>query len=294
MAEARRGLGRGLDSLFPGSPAPETDTDTATGAMPGVLSVPLDQIRPNPAQPRRYFGEESLDELAASISQVGVLQPLIVRPSPDGGYELIAGERRLRAAATAELDVVPVVVRTDEDPDGTTIATALIENVQREDLSPLEEAAGYEALLDEHGLTHEEVATAVGKSRSAITNSIRLLQLPAAVQRMVDRGDLSAGHGRALLAVDDTSYMEHVAGRAASEDWSVRRLEEAVKARKGTPTERRSRAKRPAEIVELETRLRDQLDTRVRIDYGDKKGTLQIGFSSLDDLESLYLRFFKE
>lgn len=296
MAEARRGLGRGLDSLIPGRPSPDPDLGSADGgaAVRGFDRVPLGEVHPNPDQPRRFFDEEALSELAASITEVGVLQPIVVRQRPAGGYELIAGERRLRAAGRAGLTEIPVMIRDEDDPEGLSLVGALIENIQREDLSPLEEAAGFQALLDEHGMTHEEVATAVGKSRSAITNTIRLLQLPAVVQRMVERGDLSAGHGRTLLAIEDQAYLEHVAGRAVAEDWSVRHLEEAVKVRQPDKKtkRRRSSSVRPVEIVELESRLRDQLDTRVKIDYGNKKGTVQIGFGSLEELENLYLRFF--
>lgn len=294
MAEQRRGLGRGLDSLIPGRSS-ETE-EAPVSESSGVVSLPLDQIQSNPDQPRRYFDEQALGELAASINEIGLLQPILVRPSSSGGYQLIAGERRLRAARMAGLGVVPVVVRDEDDPDGSSLVSALIENVQREDLSPLEEATGYQALLEEHEMTHEAVATAVGKSRSAISNAIRLLQLPAPVQRMVDRGELSAGHGRALLGIDDTAYQEHLAGRVATEEWSVRRLEEAVQARnpQKAKSKRQKKETRPTEIVELESRLRDQLDTRVNINYANLKGTLQIGFASLEDLEKLYFRFFRD
>ncbi|MPZ51728.1 MAG: ParB/RepB/Spo0J family partition protein [Acidimicrobiia bacterium] len=294
MAEQRRGLGRGLDSLIPGRSS-ETE-EAPVSESSGVVSLPLDQIQSNPDQPRRYFDEQALGELAASINEIGLLQPILVRPSSSGGYQLIAGERRLRAARMAGLGVVPVVVRDEDDPDGSSLVSALIENVQREDLSPLEEATGYQALLEEHEMTHEAVATAVGKSRSAISNAIRLLQLPAPVQRMVDRGELSAGHGRALLGIDDTAYQEHLAGRVATEEWSVRRLEEAVQARnpQKAKSKRQKKETRPTEIVELESRLRDQLDTRVNINYANEKGTLQIGFASLEDLEKLYFRFFRD
>ena len=280
MATRRAGLGRGLESLIP------------SGGEAEFLRLKLDQVIPNPNQPRVAFDEQGLDELAASIAEVGVLQPVVVRHMEDGRYALIAGERRWRAARRAGLVEIPAVVR-DSDDRGTLTA-ALIENLQRQDLGPLEEAAAFNQLLEDHGMTHDEVASAVGKSRPAVTNTIRLLQLPAVIQGMVERGELTAGHARALLTIDDIAYAEHVAKRAVAEGWTVRQLEEAARARadtSGTATPS-VREVRPVEIIELEQRLRDRLDSRVNISYRNHKGKVEIAFGSLEELERIYRRFF--
>jgi ParB family chromosome partitioning protein len=231
-----------------------------------------------------------LSALAASISEVGVLQPVVVRPAGEG-YVLVAGERRCRAAKTAGLDEVPAIIRTEALNDSSSLAEALIENVQREDLSPLEEAAGYQQLLADFGLTHEEVAVRVGKSRSGITNTLRLLQLPAPIQGLLNRGELTAGHARALLALEDESYAVHIAERVAAEGWSVRQVEEAVKKRAGeqtAPTSPEIKRPRPAAIIELEDRLGERFGTAVKIDHGKRGGKVSIRYSSLDDLERIY------
>jgi ParB family chromosome partitioning protein len=280
MATRRAGLGRGLESLIP------------SGGEAEFLRLKLDQVIPNPNQPRVAFDEQGLDELAASIAEVGVLQPVVVRHMEDGRYALIAGERRWRAARRAGLVEIPAVVR-DSDDRGTLTA-ALIENLQRQDLGPLEEAAAFNQLLEDHGMTHDEVASAVGKSRPAVTNTIRLLQLPAVIQGMVERGELTAGHARALLTIDDIAYAEHVAKRAVAEGWTVRKLEEAARARADTsrPATPSVREVRPVEIIELEQRLRDKLDSRVNISYRNHKGKVEIAFGSLEELERIYRRFF--
>lgn len=281
MAARKSGLGRGLDALIP-IERPEA----------GFATVALDEIDANPQQPRTHFDDESLEALAASIREVGLLQPVVVRASEEGRYVLVAGERRCRAARIAGLAEVPAIIRSSEGAI-SNLTEALIENVQREDLSPLEEAAAYRQLIDDFGLTHEAVASGVGKSRSTITNTLRLLQLPAAVQGMVERRELSAGHARAMLGLEDEAYAVHIAKRAAADGWSVRQVEDAVRAR----TERvaqpaRVKAVRPAAIIELETRLAEYLGTRVKIDYGTRGGKLVVGFSSLDDLERIYRRFY--
>ena len=263
-----------------------------SGGESEFLRLKLDQVIPNPNQPRVAFDEQGLDELAASIAEVGVLQPVVVRHMEDGRYALIAGERRWRAARRAGLVEIPAVVR-DSDDRGT-LTSALIENLQRQDLGPLEEAAAFNHLLEDYGMTHDEVAAAVGKSRPAVTNTIRLLQLPAVIQGMVERGELTAGHARALLTIDDVAYAEHVARRAVAEGWTVRQLEEAARARASTqgspaPTVREIR---PVEIIELEQRLRDKLDSRVNISYRNRKGKVEIAFGSLEELERIYRRFF--
>jgi ParB family chromosome partitioning protein len=227
--------------------------------------------------------------MADSIREVGVLQPVVVRPSEEG-YILIAGERRCRAAQLAGLEEIPALIRDEGIDEATSLAEALIENLQREDLSPLEEGAAYQQLLADFGLTHDQVAVRVGKSRSAVTNTLRLLQLPVQIQGMINRGDLNAGHARALLGLEDASYAVHIAERVVAEGWSVRQVEEAVKKRAG---ERRPSATavpppRPAAIIELEDRLGERLGTAVKIDHGKRGGKVSIRYASLDDLERIY------
>ena len=274
----KSGLGRGLDSLLP-----------VERPVSGFGTLPLDHIEPNPQQPREHFDEEALQSLADSITEVGVLQPIVVRAQGDG-YILIAGERRCRAARRAGLEEIPAIIRSEDEDEAASLAEALIENVQREDLSPLEEAAGYQQLMADFGLTHEAVAGRVGKSRSAITNTLRLLQLPAAIQGMVSRGELSAGHARALLAIDDVPYAVHIAERVVDEGWSVRQVEDAAKKRAGakSPTTSAAKRPRPAAIIELEDRLGERLGTAVKIDHGRRGGKVSIKYSSLDDLERIY------
>lgn len=277
MAARKSGLGRGLDSLLP-----------VERPQAGFSHLPIESIAPNPQQPRSHFGEESLAALADSIREVGVLQPIVVRPEGDG-YVLVLGERRCRAARIAGLDEVPAIVRSGDMDETSSLTEALIENVQREDLSPLEEAAGYQQLMEDFGLTHESVAQRVGKSRSAITNTLRLLQLPAAIQGMVGRGELAAGHARALLALEDQAYAVHIAQRVVGEGWSVRQVEDAVKKRRsGKPGAGRTPVVRPAAIIELEDRLGQRFGTAVKIDHGKRGGKVSIRYSSLDDLERIY------
>jgi ParB family transcriptional regulator, chromosome partitioning protein len=280
MTTRRSGLGRGLDALIPTHAEPER-LDFA--------EIPVDSIKPNPNQPRARFSDEAIASLAESIQAVGVLQPVAVMRQEDGGYVLIAGERRVRAARRLGLETIPAMIRTVDDRGSLT--EALIENVQREDLSPLEEAAAYQQLLEDFGMTHEDVGSKVGKSRSAITNTIRLLQLPASIQGMLERGELSPGHARALLGIEDRAYAEHIAGRAVEEGWSVRQVEEAARVRK--PTERPPvlREIRPVEIIELEQRLAERFGTKVAISYKNRKGKVEIPFKSLEELERLYRLF---
>jgi ParB family chromosome partitioning protein len=284
MAARKSGLGRGLDALIPVDRPDE-----------GFTTIPVDQVVPNPQQPRQRFDEAALDALAASIREVGILQPIVVRPqAADGTYRLIAGERRCRAARRAGLAEIAAVIRVNEE-EATSLAEALIENVQREDLSPLEEAAGYQALLEDYGMTHEGVAQRVGKSRSAVTNTLRLLQLPASIQGMLERGELSAGHARALLTVDDEAYSVHVAEKAVVEGWSVRQVEDAVRARvesgaaSKAPT---ARPVRPAAIIELERQLAEELGAKVKITHGKRGGKLMVNYANFDDLERIYRRLF--
>ena len=274
----RSGLGKGLEALIP----------VAEDAGPTLIELGVDDVAPNPEQPRRTFDADELEALAASIREVGVLQPIVVQ-SGDEGYHLIAGERRLRAARIAGLQVVPAVVRSPED-DSALLSEALIENVQREDLRPLEEAAAYQELVERFELTHAEVGERVGKSRAAISNSLRLLGLPASVQELVDGGALAAGHARALLGLDDMAYLEHVAKRAADEGWSVRQVEDAVRARNDAgeiPVATAVTELRPPALQALEERLAEKLGTKVKITHKGDRGRVVISYSSLDDLEKL-------
>jgi ParB family transcriptional regulator, chromosome partitioning protein len=225
----RSGLGKGITSLIP-----LAQTAPGDGRGPPVLvEVPVADISPNPHQPRVHFDEETLSELAASIAELGVLQPILVRPVA-GGFQLIAGERRWRAAQRAGLATVPAVVR--ESDDVSAVEQALVENLHRDDLTPLEEAAAFQQLIEDFELTHDEVARRVGRSRSAITNTLRLLGLPPAVQHLLADGRLSAGHARALLGTPDRALQERLARRAATEGWSVRLVEEAVRHGGAVPT----------------------------------------------------------
>lgn len=280
MVTRRSGLGRGLDALIP-----------TTDAGEGFAMIPLDHVDANPQQPRAHFDDEALTGLAESIREIGVLQPVVVRSVGEGRYELVAGERRCRAARLAGLSDIPAVIRGDATAS-TTLTEALIENVQREDLTPLEEAAGYRQLIDDFHLTHEAVASAMGRSRSAITNTLRLLQLPPGIQSLLERGAIAAGHARALLPLEDHAYATHIAERASEEGWSVRHVEDAVRVRmesgNRTSTPRKLGTVRPAAIIELETRLAEHLGAKVAIDYGGKGGKVVVKFGSLDDLERIY------
>jgi ParB family chromosome partitioning protein len=291
------GLGKGLSSIIPASERAEGDGEGAR-----LADIPVEAISPNPHQPRVHFDEETLSELTTSVAQMGVLQPVLVRPLTDDRYELIAGERRWRAAQRAGLATIPAVVRTTDDEG--SVEQALVENLHRQDLTALEEAAAYQQLVDEFSLTHEQIANRVGKSRSAITNSLRLLGLPPAVQHLLADGQLSAGHARALLAVPDRSEQERLAREAAAQGWTVRMVEDALK----TADEPSAPAPldddhgeqidgagltpatklRPPGLLELETLLADHLETRVRVSMAARKGRVTIEFADLEDLERIY------
>ena len=280
MASRRSGLGKGLEALIP------------AGRLSNLETISLNRIRPNPNQPRKTFSPEALETLTESIRSVGVLQPIVVRR--DGfEYVLVAGERRWRAAQEAGLSEVPALIR--ETDEAGSLTEALIENLQREDLSPLEEAAAFQQLEEDFGMTHTEIGKRVGRSRSAVSNTLRLLNLSPAIQKALAEGELSAGHARALLGLDDTALADHLAERSAAEGWSVRQLEDAVRAGKGMKTGKRPsgpRAPRPAAIIELERRLADQLGTNVSISYRNNKGRVVLNFDGLDQLEQIYRRFF--
>jgi ParB family chromosome partitioning protein len=252
--------------------------------------LPIDTIRPNPHQPRQVFDEDALAELAHSIRAFGVLQPVVVR-KVDGGYELVMGERRLRAAAAAGLADIPAIIKTTADD--AMLRNALLENIHRAQLNPLEEAAAYQQLLAEFGTTHDELADRLGRSRPQITNTIRLLNLSVPVQRRVAAGVLSAGHARALLALDDSDVQDELAGRIVAEGLSVRATEELVtlhvRGHRDASSTRRSPARRIASpaIGELADRLSDTFDTRVRVELGRRKGKITVEFASVDDLERI-------
>ncbi len=294
----RSGLGRGLGALIPqGSPTSES----------ALRDVPLSQIRPNQFQPRTSFDEEALSALVDSIKAVGILQPVLLRKVDEDDYEIIAGERRYRAARRAGLATVPALVSAVNDV--TSLEQALVENLHREDLNSLDEAAAYQQLIEEFGLTHEDVGRRIGKSRTAVTNALRLFQLPPTVQRMIRDGLLSAGAGRAILGTPDRVQQEEIAAETVRGGLSVRAVEELVRERfkpldeeeemaagdgeesnldRGASPPEPPPALRPPGVLDLEELLGDHLNTRVRIDMGGKRGRVVIEFATLDDLERIY------
>ncbi len=310
MAQQKRGLGKGLGALIPTAPpvsslgAPEGPggRDGAEMGGPAGLAgaeqhavggayfeeLSIGSVTPNPRQPRLAFDEEALDELAASIREVGLLQPVVVRKVMPGRYELIMGERRWRACQRAELEQIPAIVRATADDE--LLRDALMENLHREQLNPLEEAAAYQQLLDDFGATHEELARKVGRSRPHISNTLRLLHLPPAVQRRVAAGVLSAGHARALLSLDDPAAQDHLAHRIVAEGLSVRAVEEIVALGDTRPAKaRRAPEKQPLApaLSDLADRLSDAFDTRVKVELGRRKGKIVVEFGSIEDLERI-------
>ncbi|WP_449060330.1 ParB/RepB/Spo0J family partition protein [Planomonospora algeriensis] len=316
MSKQPRGLGKGLRALIPTAPPPAEPAASAVPAGSGAtatmvapepalqeqsllkpvagayfLEVPVEAIVPNPRQPREIFDDEALKELAASIKEVGLLQPIVVRRAGGDRYELIMGERRWRASTMAGLELIPAIVRdTQEDK---LLLDALIENLQREQLNALEEAAAYRQLLDDFGATHEQLAARIGRSRSHVTNTIRLLNLPPRVQNRVAAGTISAGHARALLSLDDPAAQERLADRIVAELLSVRAVEEIVAmgdaSAASTPAPRAPRAK-PEEdpsLRRLADRLSDHFETRVKVDFGRRKGRIVVEFATIDDLERI-------
>ncbi|MBK5308146.1 MAG: ParB/RepB/Spo0J family partition protein [Frankiaceae bacterium] len=279
------GLGRGLGALIPQA----ADGDQAVeGAR--FAEVPVERIAPNPAQPRTHFDDEALRELVDSIREVGLLQPIVVRPTGPQSYELVMGERRLRAAKEAGLERIPAIVR--DTGDEVMLRDALLENLHRQQLNPLEEAAAYSQLLQDFGATHEELATRIGRSRSTITNMIRLLQLPSGVQRRVAAGVLSAGHARAILGLASPEAQERMAERVVAEGLSVRGVEEAVAMAGGDDDaparKKRSRGESPAEFGVVADRLAERFETRVRVDASGKgRGKVIIEFAGLEDLQRI-------
>lgn len=324
MAKSRGGLGRGLAALIPTGPATNTINDVVIGGHPlgtatsgtGTTSVghgsdshqpaavisptdnadpngpryaeiPVSQIRPNPKNPRTVFDEDALAELAHSIKEFGLLQPVVVRPADDG-YELVMGERRWRAAQHAGVETIAAIVRRTEDAD--LLRDALLENIHRSDLNPLEEAAAYQQLLQEFEVTHEELAARLGRSRPVISNTIRLLGLPVPVQRRVAAGVLSAGHARALLSLADPGDQEELATRIVAEGLSVRGTEEAVTLMRNSGTRRSRPTRKPLTmpgVADLAARLSDALDTHVKVQLGQRKGKIVVEFATVDDLDRI-------
>jgi ParB family transcriptional regulator, chromosome partitioning protein len=292
----RGGLGKGLGALIPPG-----GTEGAASELGGLDELPLASISPNRFQPRGHFDEEALSQLADSIREVGVLQPVLVRPAGDGEYELIAGERRWRAARRVGLQTIPALVR--ETDDAAALEQALVENLHRDGLNPLEEAAAYQQLIEDFGLTHDDVAARVGRSRATVSNTLRLMQLPPAIQKSVQERKLSMGHARALLGSPDRAFQERLAKQIVSDDLSVRATEDAVREHQGesngaaapgadasvavTPAGRKLR---PPGLVELEELLGDHLETRVTISMGAARGKVVVEFSTLEDLERIYRR----
>ena len=284
------GLGRGLGSLIPPS---ECDARDAV-----YREIPTTHIRPNPNQPRKSFDEETLASLAASVASMGIIQPILVREDEDGQYEIIAGERRWRAARRVGLDFIPAIVQTADAK--VSIEQALVENLHREDLNPVEEASAYQSLIEEFAFTHESLAARIGKSRATVTNALRLLQLPAAAQRLLIERRITSGHARALLSTPDRLAQERLARRAADEGLSVRALEEIVKQESAEDTTETPAAKthkstpafKPAGIVELERLLTDVLDAKVLVQMGKNSspgasGKVTIEFDNLEDLKRI-------
>ena len=276
MAKKIGGLGKGLDSLF----MQNTMEDGLS-----TVTLPLEEIVPNRDQPRKEFDEAALAELAESIAQHGVLQPLLVRPMPDGTYQLVAGERRWRASRMAGLTEVPVVIREMTEREAAELA--LIENLQREDLNPMEEALGYQRLMESYGMTQEQAAQVVNKSRPAVANALRLLQLPQPVAEMVSAGVLSAGAARTVLAFPDEAAQVAAATAAVERGLSVRELERMAKAAKAAPKAEKPPKRREHFYDEVELALRESLGRQVKIVAGPKGGSLQVEFFDADDLKAL-------
>jgi ParB family chromosome partitioning protein len=328
VAQQRRGLGKGLGALIPdaprtgsavpGGPGPSGTTQGgvsgagANGHQPTVAPAAIDEaadsglrqvagayfeeiavgsITPNPRQPRQTFDEDALEELAASITEVGLLQPVVVRKLGGGNYELVMGERRWRASQRAGLDYIPAIVRETADTD--MLRDALLENLHRQQLDPLEEAAAYQQLLDDFGATHEQLAQKVGRSRPHISNTLRLLNLPPVVQKRLAAGVISAGHARALLSLDDPLEQERLAQRIVAEGLSVRSVEEIVSVRSVEDTtakqSRRPTAAKPVApgLRHLSDRLSDLFETRVKVEMGQRKGKIVVEFATIDDLERI-------
>jgi ParB family transcriptional regulator, chromosome partitioning protein len=292
----RRALGRGLDSLLPGAPArpaqaPATPPPLPQPAPRVETSARIEELHPSAGQPRHVFDDEKLEELAQSIRELGVLEPILVRKRAAGGFDIIAGERRWRASQKAGLFEVPIVVR--ELSDAQAFEAALVENIQRADLNPIETARAFQRLIDDHKHTQETVATRVGKDRSTIANALRLLKLPSAVLDLIETGQLTEGHGRALLAANDPNQMLKLARSAVEKGWSVRETERAAKF-VGEQVKNNGKEKpagKSANVRDLETRLAKALGSKVQVADRNGKGNIQVHFTSYDELDRLLEKF---
>ncbi|MEM9193566.1 MAG: ParB/RepB/Spo0J family partition protein [Myxococcota bacterium] len=267
-------LGRGLDAMLPSAPS-------KVSAKKDFFSAPIEEVHPNRKQPRRHFDPAALDELSDSIREMGVLEPILVRTRSEGGYEIIAGERRWRAAQRAGLHEVPIFVR--ELGDAEAFEAALVENIQREDLNPVEMARAFERLATEFGHTQETIADRVGKDRSTVANAMRLLKLPNEVLDLLERGELSEGHGRAVLQAESEKAMENLARAAVSSGWSVRETERRAR----TSSTAKGKKKKSANVRDLETRLSRALGTRVTVKDKKGKGILEVAYSSYEELDRI-------
>ena len=293
----RRGLGRGLGELFQRTEPQPMHTPGNGQSEPAPMApvpdgsyfadLPLDSISPNPRQPRTAFDEEAMNELVESIREVGMLQPIVVRPMGGARFELVMGERRWRAAQQAGVETIPAIVR--ETADHELLRDALLENLHRAQLNPLEEAAAYQQMLEDFGCTQEELAGRIKRSRPQISNTIRLLRLPPTVQRRIAAGVISAGHARALLAIEDPARQERLADRVVAEGLSVRAVEELVTVGEAADRPRRQRHPKMVapKVKDLADRLSDHFDTRVRVELGRTKGKIVIEFARIDDLERI-------
>lgn len=273
MAVKKGGLGRGLDSLFA-----DTGSGIASEEKAGSISLPLREIEPDKEQPRKSFEDEALRELSKSIQEHGVLQPIVVRPIPAGGYKIIAGERRWRAARLAGLTEIPVLIKDVTDEQAMELA--LIENLQREDLDPVEEALGYKNLMERCGLTQEQAAEKLARSRSAVANSLRLLNLPEDVLDMLKSGALSTGHAKAILSLPDAALQSQAAAQVLEEKMNVRQTESLCKKLHKQPKTKTPPAQRPSFAAEVEISLREVLGTEVKVSYKEGRGSLNVGFYS--------------
>ena len=276
----KKGLGKGLDALFLDNAAESSDG--------GVQTILLSEITPNRSQPRKVFEDEPLQELAESIREHGLIQPLLVRPLPEGGYQIVAGERRYRASRMAGLREVPVIVR--ELDDQKTMELALIENLQRENLNPMEEAAGYQELMETYGMTQADVAKSVGKSRSAVANTLRLLNLPQKVMDYVKNGQLSSGHARAILAFEEEEHMCRIAEEAVQKGLNVREIERMSKKTAASEKKSHTPVHRDSFFDEMEIALREELHRSIKITSDGEKGTLTISFYSKEELNDIASR----
>ena len=283
MAREKKGLGKGLGALIPSGQ--EEDQKGIRLGGPGYRELPIGAITVNPYQPRDIFDEEMLSNLTSSIREVGVLQPVLVRTKAADKYELIAGERRWRAAKRAGLKKIPAIIRDVEDL--TSLEHALVENLHRQDLGPLEEAAAFQQLIDDFGLSQEAIGQRVGKSRSAIANALRLLHLPSSVQNYLLSGEITAGHARALLALSSRQEQDQMAQRIVAEELSVRDIERIV--REGTPVKsiKKGKSQKSAAVLEVEQQLSDHLNTTVTIASSGKRGKIIVEFADFDDLGRL-------